>query len=186
MEAHYFVALPGSVAGVSDAALIFVLEELDAPRLRDAISEILNRRFRLHFWKYSHHDLIRGVPLERLETQDEELVRRFSETRRSHPLAPGGNLLEAIQRERPAVVALQKQDWGLAEDVKNSIDFFMTTPPLRLWLQSGYAPDYEDAVAKDPRIDALRDPTYGLCARGTIASRDQYVAVGPDSAGALA
>ena len=33
------------------------------------------------------------VELIFLESQDDELVRRFSETRRSHPLAPGGNLL---------------------------------------------------------------------------------------------
>jgi len=42
-----------------------------------------------------------------LESQDEALVRRFSETRRSHPLAPGGNLLQAIQRERERVAPLR-------------------------------------------------------------------------------
>jgi UPF0042 nucleotide-binding protein len=47
------------------------------------------------------------VDLIFLESQDEELVRRFSETRRSHPLAPGGNLLEAIQRERERVAPLR-------------------------------------------------------------------------------
>jgi UPF0042 nucleotide-binding protein len=47
------------------------------------------------------------VELIFLETQDEELVRRFSETRRSHPLAPGGNLLEAIQRERERLAPLR-------------------------------------------------------------------------------
>jgi UPF0042 nucleotide-binding protein len=54
--------------------------------------------------------LIQGghqVELIFLETQDEELVRRFSETRRSHPLAPGGNLLEAIQRERERLAPLR-------------------------------------------------------------------------------
>ena len=54
--------------------------------------------------------LIQGghqVELIFLEAQDEELVRRFSETRRSHPLAPGGNLLEAIQRERERVAPLR-------------------------------------------------------------------------------
>jgi hypothetical protein len=54
-------------------------------------------------------------------------------------------VLADLERERPALVALQKQDWGLAEDVKNSMDFFMTTPPLRRWLEAGYVPDYEDA-----------------------------------------
>ena len=42
-----------------------------------------------------------------LESQDAELVRRFSETRRAHPLAPGGNVLAAIQRERERVAPLR-------------------------------------------------------------------------------
>lgn len=42
-----------------------------------------------------------------LECQDAELVRRFSETRRAHPLAPGGNLLAAIQRERERLAPLR-------------------------------------------------------------------------------
>jgi hypothetical protein len=68
------------------------------------------------------------------------------EFERERPGYGSTGLLADLQRERPAVVALQKQDWGLAEDVKNSMDFFMATPPLRLWLQSGYVPDYEDAL----------------------------------------
>jgi UPF0042 nucleotide-binding protein len=35
-----------------------------------------------------------------LDCTDEALVRRYSETRRPHPLAPGGDVLDAIQRER--------------------------------------------------------------------------------------
>lgn len=35
-----------------------------------------------------------------VDCTDEALVRRFSETRRPHPLAPGGDLLSAIQGER--------------------------------------------------------------------------------------
>ena len=42
-----------------------------------------------------------------LECHDAELVRRFSETRRAHPLAPGGNLLDAIQRERERLAPLR-------------------------------------------------------------------------------
>jgi len=42
-----------------------------------------------------------------LESQDDELVRRFSETRRSHPLARGGDLLQAIQRERERLAPLR-------------------------------------------------------------------------------
>jgi UPF0042 nucleotide-binding protein len=51
----------------------------------------------------SGHD----VELIFLEAQDEELVRRYSETRRAHPMAPGGNLLEAIQRERERLAPLR-------------------------------------------------------------------------------
>lgn len=40
------------------------------------------------------------VDLIFLECQDDALVRRFSETRRPHPLAPGGSLLDAIHKER--------------------------------------------------------------------------------------
>jgi len=47
------------------------------------------------------------VELIFLEAQDEELMRRYSETRRAHPLAPGGNLLVAIQRERERVAPLR-------------------------------------------------------------------------------
>lgn len=67
------------------------------------------------------------------------------EFERDRPGYGSTGLLTDLLRARPALVALQKQDWGLAEDVKNSLDFFMTTPPLREWLESGYAPDYEDA-----------------------------------------
>jgi UPF0042 nucleotide-binding protein len=47
------------------------------------------------------------VELIFLESQDDELVRRFSETRRSHPLAPGGNIVEAIRRERERLAPLR-------------------------------------------------------------------------------
>jgi hypothetical protein len=68
------------------------------------------------------------------------------EFERQRPGYGSAGVLADLERERPAVVALQKEDWGLAEDVKNSMDFFMTTPPLRRWLESGYVPDYEDAL----------------------------------------
>ncbi|MDQ7781499.1 MAG: RNase adapter RapZ [Desulfomonilaceae bacterium] len=44
----------------------------------------------------------RGAPLEILflEAREEVLVRRYSETRRQHPLALTGNLLDGITRER--------------------------------------------------------------------------------------
>ncbi len=56
-------------------------------------------------------DSLRGaghtVDLVFLECQDAELVRRFSETRRAHPLAPGGNLFDAITLERERLSPLR-------------------------------------------------------------------------------
>jgi UPF0042 nucleotide-binding protein len=49
------------------------------------------------------------VELIFLDASDEALVRRFSETRRPHPLAPGGDLLGAIQKERARLVPLRAQ-----------------------------------------------------------------------------
>ena len=68
--------------------------------------------------------LIRGgheVELIFLEGQDDELVRRYSETRRSHPLAPGGNLLEAIQRERERVAPLRSRAGFIIDTTSMSV-----------------------------------------------------------------
>ncbi len=68
------------------------------------------------------------------------------EFEQDRPTYGSRGLLAELQKNAPAVVALQKKDWGLAEpNVKNSIDFFMSNLPLRAWLESGYVPDYEDA-----------------------------------------
>jgi RNase adapter protein RapZ len=42
-----------------------------------------------------------------LEASDQSLVRRFSESRRPHPLAPGGSALEGIQAERERLAHLK-------------------------------------------------------------------------------
>ncbi|MDD4801836.1 MAG: RNase adapter RapZ [Syntrophomonas sp.] len=44
-----------------------------------------------------------------LEASDEVLVRRFKESRRRHPLAPGGRLLDAIKMERSILQELRGQ-----------------------------------------------------------------------------
>lgn len=43
-----------------------------------------------------------------LDATDEALMRRFSETRRRHPLAPGGSVAEGIQKERHALRDLRE------------------------------------------------------------------------------
>jgi hypothetical protein len=61
------------------------------------------------------------------------------------PRYGSAGLLADLQRAQPAIVALQKRDWGLAEaNVKDSFEFFVSTPALSTWLTSGYVPDYED------------------------------------------
>lgn len=44
-----------------------------------------------------------------LDASDEALVRRFSETRRPHRLAPDGDLLAAIRKEREGLATLRKR-----------------------------------------------------------------------------
>jgi UPF0042 nucleotide-binding protein len=53
-----------------------------------------------------------------LEASDEVLVRRFSESRRPHPLAPSGSALEGIQAERVRLAAL-KAKADLVVDTSN-------------------------------------------------------------------
>jgi hypothetical protein len=45
-------------------------------------------------------------------------------------------LLTDLERARPSVVALQKQDWGPREPVSH--DFMLNTPHLRAWLDANY------------------------------------------------
>lgn len=51
----------------------------------------------------------RGLPYQLLflEARDDVLVRRYKETRRRHPLAPGASLLEGIERERALLTVLR-------------------------------------------------------------------------------
>ena len=65
----------------------------------------------------------------------------------SRPGYGSKGLREDLERTMPSIMALQKQDWGLAEaTTKNSIDFFKNTPVLREFLDAHYVPDYEDIV----------------------------------------
>ena len=43
-----------------------------------------------------------------LDAADDAILRRFSETRRNHPLAPGGSILDGIGLEKEKLVALKK------------------------------------------------------------------------------
>lgn len=44
-----------------------------------------------------------------LESSDDVLIRRFSETRRLHPLAPSGRLAEGIEKEKKVLAPIRKE-----------------------------------------------------------------------------
>ncbi len=82
-----------------------------------------------------------GISLEVLfvDARDDVLVRRYSETRRQHPLAPTGNLLDGIRLEREELKEIKERaDW-----VIDSSD--MTVHQLRAEIRKtfeGYRSDY--------------------------------------------
>ena len=57
-----------------------------------------------------------------LDTQDDTLVRRFKETKRTHPLAREGNLLEAIKQERDII-----------QPIKEIANYILDTTSLSIW-----------------------------------------------------
>jgi RNase adapter protein RapZ len=57
-----------------------------------------------------------------LEASDDALLNRFRETRRPHPLADGGELLEAIERERASLA-----------EVRARADVVIDTSELTIW-----------------------------------------------------
>jgi RNase adapter protein RapZ len=56
-----------------------------------------------------------------LDCVDGLLVRRFSETRRPHPLAPSGNLLDAIQQERARLGAMRARATYVIDTTRLSV-----------------------------------------------------------------
>jgi len=77
----------------------------------------------------------RPVELLFLEASDQTIVRRFSETRRPHPLARGTTpLLDGIRRERAALVEIKK----LADRTLDTSDY--TVHDLRQAVERHYAP----------------------------------------------
>jgi UPF0042 nucleotide-binding protein len=74
-----------------------------------------------------------------LDSSDDALTRRFSETRRRHPLAPQGSIPEGIQRERAALQDLRK----MADQVIDTSD--LTVHDLKKIIQSRFSPDLSNA-----------------------------------------
>lgn len=80
------------------------------------------------------------VDLIFLDAEDDVLIRRFSETRRRHPLSPEGTVPEGIAAERKLLTDLR----GLADDI---IDTSHTTVhELKAMLQDRFAADRGELV----------------------------------------
>jgi UPF0042 nucleotide-binding protein len=76
-----------------------------------------------------------------LDSTDEALTRRFSETRRRHPLAPDGGVAEGIRLEREALADLRE----LADQVIDTSP--LTVHDLKRQIQARFAADASTAPA---------------------------------------
>ena len=107
---------------VSRAALVVDIREgtflKEFPAIFDTLRRAEGRRVRLIFF----------------EADDDALIRRFSETRRPHPLAAGGPLEEGIRREREALQPLRVR----ADLIIDSSRF--NVHQLRRYIQDHFAP----------------------------------------------
>jgi len=75
-----------------------------------------------------------------VDARDEVLIRRYSETRRQHPLAPAGNVLEGIKRERRELKEIRdRADW-----IMDTSD--MTVHQLREEIKRVFATPSGDAL----------------------------------------
>lgn len=76
-----------------------------------------------------------------LDAKDEVLIRRFSETRRRHPLSPEGSVIDGIARERERLQEL-KRSADLVIDTSA-----LTVHELRSLLTSRYAPKGQNELS---------------------------------------
>ena len=113
----------GSRQDIRRAALVIDVREgdllKDFPETYRRVRDGARRRVRLIFF----------------EAEDETLIRRFSETRRPHPLAAGRGLEEGIHREREALAPLKE----LADLTLDSSRF--NVHQLRRYIQEHLAPE---------------------------------------------
>ena len=97
------------------AALIPTLADLAlAEKQNNSIAVLVDARDRSFFQEFPRvYKTLRARPdlavwLIFLEASDQALVRRFSETRRPHPLGPTGSVIEGILTEREQLIRVKK------------------------------------------------------------------------------
>jgi len=117
-----FADLCAGRSDVTRAALVVDIREgtflKEFPAIFDDMRQTRGRRVRLLFF----------------EAEDDALIRRFSETRRPHPLAAGGPLEDGIRRERRALTPLRDR----ADLIIDSSRF--NVHELRRYIQDHCAP----------------------------------------------
>ena len=97
-----FLATPSELAGGSST--IAVVTDVRAPGFAEQLPQLLAE---------ASSSTQTDVTVLFLETSTETLLRRFSETRRPHPLSNGGRVLDGIERERELLSEIR----GLADMV---------------------------------------------------------------------
>jgi len=74
-----------------------------------------------------------------LDSSNDAITRRFSETRRRHPLAPQGTILEGIERERSALHDIRE----MADQVIDTSE--LTVHDLKKIIQARFSPELSNA-----------------------------------------
>jgi UPF0042 nucleotide-binding protein len=106
-------------------------EDADNPRVA-VVVDVRERRFVLEFPKvWRKLKATRGLDplLVFLEANDSALLRRYSETRRPHPLAPARPISEALHEERKLLAPIR----GMADEIIDTSE--MSVHQLRQLLQ---------------------------------------------------
>lgn len=135
----------------------------------------------------------RGLPLDLVfaTADDEALLRRYSETRRRHPLAPSGRVADGIARERALLAPLLPlADWVVdttslsTPELRRMIEARYGAPGLSVTVQSFAFPrglPREADIVLDLRF--LRNPHYDPALRpltGKDPAVGAYIAADPD------
>jgi UPF0042 nucleotide-binding protein len=135
----------------------------------------------------------RGLPVDLVfaTADDEALLRRYSETRRRHPLAPSGRVADGIARERALLAPLLPlADWVVdttalsTPELRRMIEARYGTPGLSVTVQSFAFPrglPREADIVLDLRF--LRNPHYDPALRpltGKDPAVGAHIAADPD------
>jgi len=117
-----------------------LLAQVSAPRV-GIILDVRNPDFAARFPEILGHlkQQVPGTRLLFLDASEESLIRRFSETRRPHPLAGNRSLLQSLRSERQMLEEVR----SVADVVVDTSD--MTVHELRSFIQKTFAASADEA-----------------------------------------